>query len=190
MIRYLFVLFLATTQINAQTDSLTGSVSVPETVQIDTIHQVAYAKECALATSNSAKKWCSEVTLYRILVQNYPYPEIKDSTTFENREVYTLSFTVNNMGRVTEAKLEGGSNKKVNNAILGTLRASNVPFMAAEIKKGETGPFKYKMKLRAFDFMSPAKGPDYLPQEPMEINDQDLEGYEKGTLLGGYRISE
>ena len=177
-------------QLQAQTDSTVVTKAPEPRPDLDTVFQVAYSTECKLATSKSSKKWCTEVTIYRILVENYPYPEIKDSTTFENREIYTLTFTVGANGMIMNSKLEGSSNPTVQQAILETLKSSNIPFYPAEKTKGNRISYKYMMKLRAFDFMSPQKGPNYLPQEPMEINDQDLDGVEKGSFIGGYRISE
>lgn len=188
----LFALYF--TKGSAQTDNpiqdtAKGIIQTPiANVNLDDISVYAYHQECSLTTSNSSRKWCTEVTLERIILQHYSWPSIKDSSTFKNREIYTLTIQIDTAGSIIDLKIEGGSNATVNQAIINAVKKSGVRFIPAIGKSTSKSPFTYSLKLREFDFLSPHKGPTEL-QVPAQLTDEELEKRDNGNATSGYRIN-
>lgn len=118
---------------------------------------VAYLEECSLATSNSSKKWCTEVSIQRMILQNYSFPAVKDSSSFENREIYWLEFSVSPKGKCHDVKVTGGTNPIISKGIEASFLKANKPFVAGTSNGGTPGFSSYKVKVRAFDLMTPSK---------------------------------
>lgn len=140
----------------------------------DSMYKHVYLKECGLASTNTLKRWCTELSVQRAILQHYSFPEIKDSSTFKNQETYSLTFDIAANGSIENSKITGGTNETVNQAILAALTAANLVF---EIKQAPSAGATYTcfVKLRAFDFQSAEFGPagDH-PQAPQEAMEDDF----------------
>lgn len=166
-----------------QTDSTASTPAVE-----DEYKTYAYHQECSLTTSNSSRKWCTEVTLERIILQHYSWPAITDSSTFENREKYILTIEVDEKGEINNLAIKGGTNETVNQAILRAVKSAGLSFIPALHKGGQKVPFTFQLKLRAFDFMSRKKGPDEL-QVPQELPEEEQEKINQDRNLTQYRMN-
>lgn len=141
---------------------------------IDSIYNYIYLEECSLTTSNSLRRWCTELSIRRVVLQNYDYPAIKDSSTFENREMYKLKVNINKEGVVSGVDLTGCSNTVVKEAILKAFKLGNISFVQAQENK-ESDVLTIEVKLQATDFKAKSKGPDAdHPQKPAELTEDQL----------------
>ena len=191
----LFFLFLFVGTVTfGQSDSLTlettSRSAIPEAT-VDNFEQVseyAYHAECSLTTSNSSKKWCTEVTLERIILQNYTWPVISDSSTFENREYYTVKLMINAQGKITSIEVSGGTNMKINDGIKAAIKKAAMTFVPAKDNSGSPAAFVYEFRIRAFAFKSKNLGPSEL-QMPLDLPEEEQEKINQDKNLTQYRMN-
>ena len=149
---------------------------------VDSLYSYVFLKSCSLTTSNASRQWCTQLSIRTALLQFYTYPEIKDSSTFENGELYELAFDINSDGQIIGSKVQGGSNELLRQAIKQSLKDANLSFDALKsLPKGAA--MTCKMNVGSYEFLSLVKGDDMgNPQMPMEITeDQMLFSVRKST---------
>ena len=140
----------------------------------DSIYNYIYLEECSLTTSNSLRRWCTELSIRRAVLQQYSFPAIKDSSTFENREMYKLKVNIGKEGAITSASVEGCSNAIVKEAIIKAFETANISFVQVQ-ENEDAEVLTIVVKLQATDFKAKSKGPDAdHPQKPTELTPEQL----------------
>lgn len=140
----------------------------------DTTYKYIYLNECSLATDLPVRRWCAELSIRRAIIQQYAFPEITDSTSFENRETYKLNITLTSDLKVSNLSLEGCSNKTIEENILKAFKAANLLFVQ---QKGaiKLASYQLQVRLRSMSFLAKSTGEDGAhPQAPMEISEDIL----------------
>jgi hypothetical protein len=138
----------------------------------------AHLKECSQTSNNLTRKWCSNLSIRRAVIQNYDFPTVTDSSTFEKQEIYVVAIKINADGVVSETSVSGGTNEVVKKGIDKALLKANLTFLpAVSSSTGKSINFTYEVNVRAFDLMSPNQGPsdDDHSQTPIEAAEEELE---------------
>lgn len=148
---------------------------------VDSLYSYVFLKSCSLTTSGSSRQWCTQLSIRTALLQNYTYPEIMDSSTFENGDIYELSFDINSKGQVTGAAVKG-SNEVLSSAIVSSLEAAKLSFNALKSLTDST-TLTCVMNVGSYEFLSLVRGDEGgSPQTPMEATeDQMLFSIRKAT---------
>lgn len=140
---------------------------------VDSLYSYVFLKSCSLTTSSSSRQWCTQLSIRTALLQNYTYPEISDSSTFEDGEVYELAFDINAKGQVVGATVKG-SNEALNGAILASLEAAKLSFNALKSLSDST-TLTCTMNVGSYEFLTLVRGEDVgSPQAPMEATEDQM----------------
>jgi len=146
----------------------------PVVEEVDSLYSYVFLKSCSLTTSSSSRQWCTQLSIRTALLQNYTYPEITDSSTFEDGDIYELSFDINAKGQVTGATVEG-SNDTLSNAIISSLEAAKLSFNSLE-SLSDSAVFTCTMNVGSYEFLSLVRGDaGGSPQTPLEITEEQME---------------
>lgn len=139
---------------------------------VDSLYSYVFLKSCSLTTSGSSRQWCTQLSIRTALLQHYPYPEITDSSTFENGEIYELTFDINSKGKITKASAEG-SNDALKKAIVSSLMAADLSFNALKSLKEET-MLSCTMSVGSYEFLTLVRGEMWSPQAPVEATEDQM----------------
>lgn len=140
---------------------------------VDSLYSYVFLKSCSLTTSSSSRQWCTQLSIRTALLQNYTYPEITDSSTFEDGEIYELAFDINFKGQVVGATVKG-SNDALNGAILASLEAAKLSFNALK-SLDDCTTLTCTMNVGSYEFLTLVRGEDVgSPQAPMEATEDQL----------------
>jgi hypothetical protein len=178
----LFIVLVFQQYSNAQASSSGNS-----NIDTSAVFTCAYLDECSLTTSNSSKIWCTELSLKTIILANYSFPVIADSSTFVNRENYFLSFYVNASGKIDSVNITGCSNAIVKAEILKAIQSAAILFSPAKDKNASATSFVYFLKFRSFVFSRASLQGVVSPQQPKEISEEEFE--QQGKSLRTYRMN-
>ena len=151
------------------------------------IYTCAFLEECSLTTSNSSKIWCTEVSLKTIILENYSFPFVSDSSTFEKRENYLLSLFINKIGKLDSVNISGCSSSIVKNEISKAILSAGLNFFPAKDKNGNTDSYVYYLTLRSYSFSRASLKGLVSPQKPMELSEEQKE--EKNKSARTYRTN-
>jgi hypothetical protein len=140
---------------------------------VDSLYSYVFLKSCSLTTSSSSRQWCTQLSIRTALLQNYTYPEIRDSSTFEDGDVYELSFDINAKGQVIGAAVKG-SNEVLSGAIVSSLEAAKLSFNALKSLSDST-TLTCTMNVGSYEFLTLVRGEDAgSPQAPMEATENQM----------------
>jgi hypothetical protein len=145
----------------------------PVAEALDSLYSYVFLKSCSLTTSTSSRQWCTQLSIRTALLQNYTYPTIVDSSTFENGEIYELTFDINAKGQVIGAAVKGG-NKVLSGAIISSLEAAKLSFNALKLLSDST-VLTCAMNVGSYEFLTLVRGDDQgNPQAPQEASDNQM----------------
>ncbi len=137
----------------------------------------AHLEECSQTSNNLTRKWCSNLSIRRAVIQNYDFPTVTDSSTFVNQEMYVITIKINAEGIVSETSVSGGTNEVIKKGITRSFRKANLTFSpAVSSSTSKNTAFTYQVNVRAFDLVSPNQGPsdDDHSQTPIEAAEDEL----------------
>ena len=163
-----------------------GNLGLLEKIQVNTpvekldpaFKVYAHLEECAQTSNNLTRKWCSNLSIRRAVVQNYDFPNVTDSATFVAQEIYVITVNIDATGKTTNTSVSGGSNTIVQEGIKRAFTKANLSFIPAVLAStSKNSAFSYKVNIRVFDLMSPNQGPSDSDhsQTPLEAAEEELE---------------